>query len=95
MNAQRSKRRRGEACLRRAARTPYSAAMNRPDPDAAKQDLRRLGQGGDLFSSSIHGSSGQPPEEEDWAERVGRRIGRGLAVVAAAGLIAYYFLFPG
>ncbi|MGX1100758.1 hypothetical protein [Amorphus sp. MBR-141] len=33
-----------------------------------------------------------PPPPEDWTERWGRRIGRGLGYVAALGLIVYLVL---
>lgn len=71
--------------MRAPVRRCRSAAAMPRDGGGCRRD--GVPAGGDAMSPDSQGS----PPPDDWAERWGRRIGRGLAVLACL-VLAYHFI---
>jgi hypothetical protein len=61
-------------------------------PEEARRDLERLAREGETLGSSAMATATPEtkPEDDDAVERLGRRIGRGLAF-AAIPFVLWYF----
>jgi hypothetical protein len=85
----------GQLNLNTPSTLPYGAAMqSRGDlPNRANQDIDRLRHEGDALRGPFSRPQLPPtdPAHDDAVELWGRRIGRGLAVIATAGLLVYFF----
>ncbi len=65
--------------------------MSDPAADAARRDLERLRREGEtLGGTAMDAAAPRPGGEDDAIERLGRKIGRGLAV-AALPLAVWWF----
>jgi ferric-dicitrate binding protein FerR (iron transport regulator) len=62
-------------------------------PRQARRDLDHLARGQGAFDTHLPQSLGSPPviDESDPAEVWGRRVGRGLAVVAGGAALIWLF----
>ncbi len=59
--------------------------------DAAKRDLDRLGREGEtLGGTAMDAATPRPDADDDAIEKLGRKIGRGLAFVALPFAIWYF-----
>jgi hypothetical protein len=65
--------------------------MSDPAADAAKRDLERLRREGEtLGGTAMDAATPRPESDDDAIERLGKKIGRGLAF-AALPLVVYWF----
>jgi hypothetical protein len=65
--------------------------MSDPAADAARRDLERLRREGEtLGGTAMDAATPRPEGEDDAIERLGKKIGRGLAF-AALPLVIYWF----
>jgi hypothetical protein len=65
--------------------------MSDPAADAARRDLKRLRREGEtLGGTAMDAATPRPEGEDDAIERLGKKIGRGLAF-AALPLVIYWF----
>jgi hypothetical protein len=65
--------------------------VNDPKAEAAKRDLARLKREGEtLGGTAMDAATPRPETEDDAIERLGKKIGRGLAFVALPFAVIYF-----
>jgi hypothetical protein len=65
--------------------------VNDPQAEAARRDLERLRREGEtLGGTAMEAATPRPETEDDAIERLGKKIGRGLAFVALPFAVFYF-----
>lgn len=65
--------------------------MTDPNAEAARRDLERLRREGEtLGGTAMDAATPRPDSEDDAIERLGKKIGRGLAFVALPFALLYF-----